>query len=117
MFEMRPFLYVGCGNLTPVVFDVFIRDGKNVARIHRDGASNNAKWRVQCVDDYSYGEYGETEFNSPDEAFAYLKLPCALTAINATASLKDNAAPLQTGKRLQRKFYGWSIRTAWKGKR
>jgi hypothetical protein len=63
MFEKRPWMFVGIG--TPVVFDVLNREGKNVARIHRDGT----KWFVQSMEDYSYRE---TRFNSPDDALASL---------------------------------------------
>jgi hypothetical protein len=67
MFEMRPFLFLRdgltAGISTPVIFDVLNREGKEVAKIHRDGT----KWRIQA--DHSDGE---ARFNSTDEALASL---------------------------------------------
>lgn len=69
MLEMRPWMFLRhgftSGSGTPVIFDVLDREGKQVARIHRDGK----KWRVQSMKDH---RYGETRFNSPDEALASL---------------------------------------------
>lgn len=69
MFEIRPWMFLRdgltTGSGTPVVFDVLSREGNKVARIHRDGV----KWRIQFMDDYSYGR---ARFSSPNEALAYL---------------------------------------------